>query len=454
MKNKVIVLAISTLILTTLSLVFLSNNKINAEIKPIAFDKKNPYNIISYPSSNTYDITVTELEVEIINGKKTSRLAYETQLPDGMIIVEKNKKVDISALSTINYPNGIHWHGLDIPNDQDGHSAQFTKNELYNYSFTPTDTGTYWYHPHIRPILNTLNRGLYAPFIIKDTIDNKYAGDYVMMLDDWPLDTNGKINFNSSLAMMRVVGGVETVNGKTGDEIYPISLKKGEIVKLRFINTSTAQRQSLEINQHEFRVTHLDGLPLTEAYTTNSITLAPGERIDVELKGKFDKGTYYIKNNRNLGITIPVIYEGIGEDMVSPFIPSSSHAFRNIDDKAPDFNLMLDSRMMNWTINGDSYPNIKPIKLKANEVYKIRFTNNNTRMNAIEHPMHIHGKHFQVLSVNGKKLDREIWKDTISVQPGEYLDIAISFDKVGAWPLHCHIIDHEDNGMLTILEVI
>jgi FtsP/CotA-like multicopper oxidase with cupredoxin domain len=68
------------------------------------------------------------------------------------------------------------------------------------------------------------------------------------------------------------------------------------------------------------------------------------------------------------------------------------------------------------------------------------------------HPIHLHGGHFQVISLNGNPPERETWKDTIEIPPEEYIDVAVKFHYPGYWMLHCHIIDHEDNGMLTMIK--
>ena len=106
---------------------------------------------------------------------------------------------------------------------------------------------------------------------------------------------------------------------------------------------------------------------------------------------------------------------------------------------------------MEWTINGLVYPNTTPTHLHVGQVYKLRFTNADRMMMAIPHPIHIHGGHFQVLSIDGSPAPTEIWLDTVEVYPGEYVDIAIKFDNPGMWMMHCHVIDHEDGGMMTML---
>jgi FtsP/CotA-like multicopper oxidase with cupredoxin domain len=67
----------------------------------------------------------------------------------------------------------------------------------------------------------------------------------------------------------------------------------------------------------------------------------------------------------------------------------------------------------------------------------------------MDHPIHIHGTEFQIVSLNGKTPERETWKDTVNVPAGEYVDIAFIMTLPGTWMLHCHILDHEDGGMMT-----
>jgi FtsP/CotA-like multicopper oxidase with cupredoxin domain len=326
----------------------------------------------------------------------------------------------------------------------------------------------------MRPILPQLNAGLYAPFIVKEDYDRKYAGDYVFTLDDWTLDPlNNKIDFDfggSSHGNTEVIGNVETVNRRYGNNIYPVTLKEGEIVKLRFINASTAQSHTLSMDDHEFRITHLDGHKLVEPYTARRIRMVPGERVDAELKGIKSEGTYYIKNERGWGMRIPVIYAGVGKDMESPFVPGASEAFPGIAGRSPDKVFELNSNMDRsgadegqeslataWTINGKAYGidnDIDIFTCEVGQVYVLRFDNKDIGgiMHHInQHPIHLHGGHFQVVSINGQPPEREMWKDTLEIPRGQYIDVAVKFHYPGDWMLHCHIIDHEDNGMLTVI---
>jgi FtsP/CotA-like multicopper oxidase with cupredoxin domain len=236
------------------------------------------------------------------------------------------------------------------------------------------------------------------------------------------------------------------------------------------------------------RVTHTDGAPLPQPFTTNTLTIAPGERYDVELALTADSDqNLTIANQRNAGLRIPIRYTATGAAPTaspyanSPYVaPAPTPLDPVLANQAPDITMVLGEGMgmgggmmgggggnggmgggmggggmggmgMVWTINGQVYPDTQTYQLGVGQTYVIRFSNRG--MERITHPMHIHGAHFRVLADNGTPETREIWKDTLSIPWGHDVDIAVTFDKPGEWMVHCHILDHEDGGMMTSFNV-
>lgn len=440
-----------------------------------------------------FKLDIKEAEWEIRPGLITKVWSYGGSVPGMPIVVKKGDTVRISGINNLPNTTNIHWHGLVVPNDQDGPGKTIKPGERFSYSFKVNDSGTYWYHSHYRPVLDQVDNGLYAPFIVKAPEDDLYSGDHVLVLDDWYLDANGNRLEGTARGDMERFGNIETVNGKTGSAIEPLVLRKGELHKLRFINASTAAVHTIKISGHKFRVTHTDGRSLVEPYETDTITLSPGERIDAEVAAVGEEGkSYVIESERSeLGIKIPVNYQaGQVTAVRSPFVSPQSRNIPGIDNRTPDFTLELNSvmdmtakgqssnasntpmshggghdmtamsmpatesgsmeSMMRWTINGKSYPDTDPIEVKLGQVVKIRLWNKDvTTAEKMDHPIHIHGTEFQIVSLNGRKPEQEIWKDTVNVPAGEYVDIAFTMTNPGMWMLHCHILDHEDGGMMT-----
>ncbi len=209
----------------------------------------------------------------------------------------------------------------------------------------------------------------------------------------------------------------------------------------------------------DVRVTHTDGAPLAQPYTTRELTIAPGERYDVELAptGTADENVT-ITNERDNGMAIPIRYTATDAvAAVSPYVtPAPTPLDPELLTRAPDVEMTLSDSMgmgsgMAWTINGEIFPDAETFDLELGRTYVMRFRNDG--MHQMDHPMHIHGTHFRLLTDNGDPVTEEIWKDTVSIAPGEYIDVAITFDEPGTWMAHCHILDHEDGGMMTSINV-
>jgi FtsP/CotA-like multicopper oxidase with cupredoxin domain len=428
-------------------------------------------------------LDIKESVAELGPGLKTKVWAYNGVVPGTPIVVTPGEELTVEAVNHLKVATSIHWHGVEVPNDQDGTMSSIEPGQSFTYHFKVPASGTFWYHSHTRPVLDQVDMGLYGAFIVKAPEDAQYSSDQTFILDDWYLGARGERLKGTARGEMERLGNIETVNGKTGEAIAPLNVKQGELHKLRFINASTAAVQTIKLSRGQFRVTHTDGHALTQPYLTDTLVLQPAERFDVEYAATGTPGSRERMESadRDLGLSIPIVYgAGTQAQMDSPFVPPAPRAFAGIASKKPDFTLVLNSQMamsmaqddgmgmggmmmmdhgsgampMEWTINGKAFPDTDPLNVKVGQVVKVKFVNNDTQMmHKMDHPMHLHGTFFQVLSINGKAPDREIWKDTITVPAGGSVEIAFQFKNPGDWMLHCHILDHEDNGLMTIVRV-
>ncbi len=405
-------------------------------------------------TDTTHDIKVIET-TQTFNSQTLNRYMYtdkdNNDYPAGYpIVVKKDTALTLNVENQTQTDTNIHWHGLSLPNDQDGPALLINPQQTFQYQFTPDYQGTYWYHSHNRPVRDQVDFGMYGPLVILEPEDAKYTIDQILVIDDWAV--------NQVSGHMQIEGDTDTVNGKTGSEIEPISFNNTDLVKLRFIQAATAKSTVINF-PFEVNVTHTDGMPLETPFKTTVLEIAPGERYDVELthKGNTDE-TFAITNDRNQGFKIPLIYAA-NEDGNPHTITNQQPSLYQIDETAipqqPNVSIRMGSTMSRgmgheWTLNDEVFPNTESFNLQKDTVYRIRFTNEN-RMN--NHPMHIHGAHFKILSVNGEAVEKTVWKDTVDVPAGSYIDVAIQFKNPGEWMLHCHILDHEDGGMMTSIIV-
>ena len=423
--------------------------------------KEDPYNITLKESRTNVKINIISTTSKIAD-KKERHYQYtdesENNYLAGMpIILDKGKEATIKVSNKSSTTTNVHWHGLSIPNNQDGPDITLNNKGEKTFKITPKESGTFWVHSHYRPVETQVTKGMYAPIIIRTETDKKYDLDEVMMLGDIQ-ESNEQ---NSTIAGMNMddmdMSGsasiTDTINGKK--IASNLKIEGGQIGKLRFINASANNFKTIKF-PFKVRVIAKDGYNLEQAYETQNFNIAPGQRLDVEvvLTGKESK-TYTIKDGN---AKVKLIYKGNDKSKaISPFIPlKADNLEKYVSDKAPDISMKLTEEMemngsemkMREMINGEVFPNTETFNVKVGQVYKVQFENAD-KMAGMSHPMHIHGAHFQIISKNGHPTNDTTWYDTYPMDQGIKTDIAIKFDEPGVWMVHCHILNHEDNGMMT-----
>ncbi|MGL5042995.1 MAG: multicopper oxidase family protein [Culicoidibacterales bacterium] len=458
MTNKIkiiagIVVALSVVIGGTTFISYRNEVKVVNQLQNLT--SKNPYTIEGdiNEGDKKYELDIAKMKMSL-NGETFDRYVYtdeqKTEYPGGKpIIINAGDNLTIMVKNSTDVDTNIHWHGMSVPNDQDGPGILIKPGGTHEYQFKAEKAGTYWYHSHERPVRDQVDEGMYGAIIVRAKEDKEYSRDQILLIDDWTV--------KNETGHMEIIGDVDTVNGKTGNEITPIEIKGGELNKLRFIGASTAKVHDLKFPV-PVRVTHTDGAPLVSPYMTTSLTLSPGERYDVELSASDISGEQLaITNDRKKGLSIPISYSAANQTQKqSPYIaPQGTTLDAVMRDKQPDILMSLGDGMgkagMLWTINGEIFPDVEQFSMDLGKTYKMRFSNDGRHK--MGHPMHVHGAHFRVVSKNGTAVPDEIWKDTIDIPTGEYIDVVVTFDKAGTWMVHCHILDHEDGGMMTSIKV-
>lgn len=259
-----------------------------------------------------------------------------------------------------------------------------------------------------------------------------------------------------------------TINGKSGDAIEPLKVKQGDKVRLRLINAGYLSHR-MHLQGHEFKVIATDGQPVNNPAVIQDqvLSIAPGERYDIEFIAD-NPGTWLLdehsKEERVRNMRAVIQYE----DITNPVVQSDT------DETLPQFNLAaygeiakslftleqtydqrvtmnLNTAMKNgemvYTINGKVFPDTDKIKVAKGDKVMVTFIN---RSPTDDHPMHLHGHFFQILSKNGQPLQgSRIIKDTLNVKPGEQYVIAFEADNPGDWMFHCHDLHHASAGMVT-----
>jgi FtsP/CotA-like multicopper oxidase with cupredoxin domain len=441
-----------------------------------------------------YRFSASKSRIDLGVGPKFWAWTYNGHVPGPEIRVKEGETVRVVLKNYLPEETSIHWHGVPVPNAMDGVPGVTQKGvmpgEAFVYEFVARPAGTYIYHSHAR---YQLDQGLYGPLIIEPSRETRsYDREYTLLLEDWVMKDGGGVantNRRPAMGMMRGMMGrasrqgdgplLEPVydayaaNGKVYPAIEPIKVRRGDKVKLRIANPSSATIYDLCLAGHSLTVTHADGRPI-QPIETDILRIGMGERYDVE----FVAGNpgYWLLSARptpqsgdltgfgESTLRVPVRYEGTVTD--APVSPDFGPGLRFVTpwdmkslgpDSSPGLErpaLFISQTLSGgmhspyWTINGQVYPNVEPIRIDRNKPVRIGYWNRSM----MPHPMHLHGHFFKIVNPNLPP-ERWIQKDTVIVNPTERVEIQLVADNPGRWFHHCHNLYHMMAGMANVLTV-
>ena len=427
------------------------------------------------PGGSVVDIEIVAepVELDLLEGRRLAVWAYNGRVPGPEIRIRLGDTLRARFTNRLPQPTTIHWHGVRLPNAMDGvpyvTQAPVQPGESFTYEFTPKDAGTFWFHPHVRSS-EQVERGLYGVLVVEDRAPPPYSRDLVWVLDDWLLDAGGRIHdqFNTrhDLAHDGRWGNVATVNGRVTPAF---AVRPGERIRLRLIDTANGRAFAPDFSEMTGAVVALDGMYAAEPLPLAGIELAPGNRVDLDLVIPRDAaGQRFTIVDRFTRTPFPLaIIEVAGDAVDTPTFasPARAHMPRWPDgtERPVDLAFALNARMggpygIEWTLNdqvmrhdaAEPHDHGTIYSLRLGRWAKLRFVNESARL----HPMHIHGQFFKVLARDGRAVDERHWRDTVLVRPRETVDVGLVPLDLGRWMLHCHILEHAESGMMTLVEVV
>lgn len=231
-----------------------------------------------------FELTARPVLWKILDEVAVTAYTYNGTVPGPMIRVTEGDNVRVVLKNELPRPTTIHWHGVEVPNAMDGVPDVTQKpvqpGETFTYEFVAKPAGTFMYHSHFEGDVQ-VGAGLYAPFIIEPKQEAvKPDVDVTLMLSEW------RVVDGQTFAAMPM-GGMEpnyfTVNGKAFPATETINVKQGQRVRLRFIGIGQFVHP-MHLHGLPFKIVATDGHPVPEAaqLTKDTVSIAPGERYDVE----------------------------------------------------------------------------------------------------------------------------------------------------------------------------
>ncbi|MFG1238205.1 multicopper oxidase domain-containing protein [Xanthobacter autotrophicus DSM 597] len=446
-------------------------------------------------------ITVESLTIDV-NGKAAKVFAVKGPAGEG-IFAKEGDRLTGAVLNASQAPAVMHWHGqIFAPADQDRarpHGGELAPGGTDQVDFLLTP-GTHWMHSH------TLSEQqlLAAPLVTREA-DAGDAQDVVLMLHDFSFrspeeilaglggsSTHGSHGMGGTIKGMSGMakqgmnhsghgagggmgGGMMThandvdydaflANRRTLGDPDVVRVEKGGRVRLRIINGGTATAFFISAPGLSPRCITVDGVPcaplLAEAFP-----LAQGQRIDLMIDIPAGGGAFPVlaqveASRRRTGLVLATAGASV------PRIPEAAQRPQGLLDL--DFEARLSARKplarrradkvfpimlgeeagYRWTINGRTHAEAEPFVVSPGERVEMTFMN----PTGMSHPMHLHGHHFQVVGIGGKRFPGAV-RDTVMVPPHMPVTIAFDAGPKGEWFLHCHHLYHMATGMMAVLKV-
>lgn len=414
---------------------------------------------------------------------------FRIEQPDGTWGYKgvKGQVFDAIVKNQTDKPTVLHWHGLIVPNDQDG-VPYVTQEPIppggeYHYHFILKQSGTYWMHSHHDL---QVQQFLSAPLIIADPNDKVsdkevtlFIGDFSfkkpeVILSELKKGQMSHMHHGSGMSSMPMDNAAPDLNDVNYDafltnyktlknpQIVPVH--PGNTVRLRFIAGSAMSNFFINTGILKGEAIAIDGQSI-QPVQSEQFQLAVGQRLDVLVTIPQGEAAY------------PILAQGEGTQMQTGLIlatpkaimpklneKSSSKAgalnydqefqfkaLNPLPDKTPGqiLTVNLEGDMMRyvWTINNQKWPDIKPLIVDGNKRVEMVFNNKTT----MAHPMHLHGHVFEVTEIDGKKIKNGLLHDTVIVLPKSTVNIQFDTDNPGNWMMHCHMLYHQETGMMTLV---
>lgn len=406
-----------------------------------------------------YTITTQSGTTAFKDGSLTETYGYNGSYLGPIIRIRKGQNVHLTTINKLKENTSFHWHGLKIPSNVDGgpHSP-IKPNGTANVNFTVMqEAATLWFHPHPEgltgeQVYNGLAGLIYVEDENSDSLDlpKDYGiNDFPIIVQDRFFDEDNQFNYQDIQNMDGTQGDTLLVNGT----INPYIEVKNEKIRLRLVNGSNARNYQFNLSSKEsFYQIASDGGFLNKPVQMDTLQLVPGERAEIVVDvSDYKKGDNVKLMNGNAEVLSIKVVEEINSEVGS--LPKNLNSISNDFDKVsvPDKKITFSGMGNMVAINGKQFDMDRmdlQAKTGTTEIWEIN--NLNDMMGGMIHPFHLHGVQFKVLDRNGKipPANEQGWKDTIALYPGEKVQIEVEFSKKGIFMYHCHILEHEDNGMM------
>jgi suppressor of ftsI len=402
--------------------------------------------------------------IQVAGDTVTARV-YDGSFTGPTLFVNPGDTLNVTLINQLDEPTNLHFHGFHVTPRGTGDNVfrEIQPGGQFTYSFTLAATeppGVAWYHSHLHHLTEAQVYGGMSGAIVVGHIENLAPS------------LRGVPQKLFALRDIRVIdgqvaqGGLVTKTTRLINSLYQprLSIAPGETQLWRFANIGADLFYKVGLSTPagpmRFHVISEDGRPTWHVWTAASLVLPPGKRYDVLVQGP-PRGTYeldalpYDQGVMNQHNAVPLAtVRSTGAQETPRSIPTG---LVPVDDLRTEHvaktvrKVFQDVLPNDFTINNKEFdPDRIDDTAKLGTIQKWVLVNRSRE----EHPFHMHVDYFQVVAVDGNPFDANGFQDTVIIPPGGSVAVLIDFeDYVGKFVYHCHILEHEDHGMMGTIVV-
>jgi blue copper oxidase len=454
--------------------------------RSVRFDRRLPIPplIDAAKRGNAVGLTVASKSHAFVGGKPTRAYGYSGQVLGPALRLRRGDEVEVTVENRLDVDTTVHWHGLLVPGDVDGGPHQVIKP---NGTWRPRlkidqPASTLWFHPHLHHDTGRqVYMGLAGLIIVDDGSDAKLGLPRTYGIDDLPIilqdrsfGPDGSLLYD--LDPLTIQYGLRGTTVIANGVVAPFAKVPNGLVRLRILNAANAQNFDLRFgDRRRFYVIASDAGFLAAPVAMQQLRISPAERFEIIVD--FSNGKPVILEtgpDKAMGI-----FGAVSEDATADFVPimrfeptaraaaTKQIPISLIEPATADANrairhreFILDSgicggqrptemgTLPGLCINGKTHDMARidvETALGTMEVWKIL-------SRGMAHPFHLHGALFKVLSLSGAPPPAHLagWKDVVLVEDEAELLVKFSQPATPEHPFmyHCHILEHEDAGMM------
>jgi FtsP/CotA-like multicopper oxidase with cupredoxin domain len=391
-----------------------------------------------------------------VGGKEQESNVYNGKYINDTWEVKGGDTINVHLKNHTSEPTNLHFHGGHVSpkGNSDNVLLDIKPGETFDYTYKLSANhppGLYWYHPHLHHYTDEqVMGGMLGAIRVKGSFDElpgiKGVPEKLLVLT-----TQDPANSN-------------TVNRLVNNQVKPtLYVRPLETVRLEIVNASADDFYDFAIPGQKLHIISRDGNTLSRVDNVDHEVMAPGDRIQVLFKAgwwgeydvkslKFNEGFFVYPQDTFMKIKVSGI-PVIPQKLPRALLPYDDFRNAHIDNtRTLTFSEGGTNNNPTFLLDGKMFdPNVVSQVMVLGTTEEWRLVNDSSEY----HPFHIHINPFQVISVNGKEIERYGYDDTFPVPPHGNVVIRTKYkDFDGKYVLHCHILFHEDHGMMQVVEVV